>query len=439
MNPEEFILESESVAKQLLITSLSQYNEKMAICSNCRHRQGNSCNAIHQTDPYHFIPMRASHALVCPKGHWRTAEQKRDSETVKVSLLVPAAHNLGGIERWLIGMSKYLPLVSNGKVTVSSIIVQFGDKIGEELLPQLHQVARVVRCYDTAASKVEWHAALAESDVTIISCLGDAALPFLKDYKGKVVWLSHSCCEYSRQYCREIHSAGIVTHWSSVGHLASSVFPDDLAEKVVPMENGAEVERCTPVYGGRWQRKQWGIPNDKIIIGYIGRLHWEKRPTFLAEALVHLPENYMGVMVGSGIHEAGTREECDKLVGDRIKFVGRMNMIGDAMAAMNFGFLASPAEGFCLSRTEMQLAGLPMFSTPTGELPRLEQQFGKLCWTLPIFAPGPVMAGIIEAAVADQAATNEIALRARNISWDFYTAAAMAGRWSNWLQKIVKE
>lgn len=437
MSPLQFIAEVDEASKHFTLENHAKFNKQMEICSKCVFRDGITCKATPLDDPHCFIPLRAASLLECPKKFWKKAECRKDKDTLNVVLLVPAAHNLGGIERWLIGMARYLPLVSAGKVRVSSIVVQFGDMVGNELLPQLKQVARVVQCYDTDASRAEWKSAMAESDAVIISCLGEGATRFLEGYKGKAIWLSHSCCDYSKTMCRELEGKGLITHWSSVGHVAKGVFPDTLVDSVIPMENGAEVDRCAPVFGGQWQRKQWGIPQDKIIIGYIGRLHWEKRPTFLAEALVHLPENYVGVMVGSGIHEPGTREVCQNLVGDRVKFVGRMNVIGDAMAAMNFGFLASPAEGFCLSRTEMMLAGLPMFSTPTGELPRLEQQFGKLTWNIPILAPGHITANIIRTAVECDQQTKEIALRARNVSWDFYTAAAMAGRWSTWLQKIV--
>lgn len=358
--------------------------------------------------------------------------------TLKVCLVAPALWELGGIERWLVAMARYLPMVSAGRVTVDSVLIQFPHMVGEEIRSELSQFTRVLLWGDTAEAKRTAKAALQESDIAVISGMGDATW-CLTGYNRPAVWLSHSCCEWSERFCRTAQQTGLVTHWASVGHLAKAVFPDDLVPQVTAIENGAEIERCTPIRGREWQRQQWGIADDQSIIGYIGRLSDDKRPQALADAVAHLPDEFIGIAVGDGQHKESVIEYSRVVAGDRVKFVGRMNHLGDAMAGMDFGLIASPAEGFCLSRVEMQLAGLPIVSTPTGEIPRLEHEIGPITVPIPIGATGPEIARAILDAHANPLQTRSIAQRARQLAWDRYTSAAMAGRWIDYLDHVTRK
>lgn len=361
----------------------------------------------------------------------------RPGGPLKVVLIAPALHNPGGIERWLVAMSRYLPLASAGRVVVSHVVIKFPDAVDPDMLAELSQVTHVQVYRHDETSQRATLAVINSGDVAVVSGMGDVTW-CINGFRGPVVWLSHSCCRYSEQFSREAMASGLVTNWASVGHLAKGVFPDELLDVVTAIENGAEIDRCTPTRGRAWQREQWGLAEDQIAVGFVGRLCDEKRPIALAEAIAQLPPEYVGIMIGSGIHEKQTREACAKIVGDRVRFVGRINPLGDALAALDLGFLASNAEGFCLSRSEMQLAGLPMASTPTGELPRLEAEHGSLAWSIPIGATGPEMAGVIQRAMRDRETTQEIANRAKALAWQRYTGSAMAGRWVDYFDSIIK-
>lgn len=229
---------------------------------------------------------------------------------------------------------------------------------------------------------------------------------------------------------------GRVTHWASVGHLAKGVFPDEIVDRVTIVENGAEVERCVPVRGRAWQREHWKVSSDQAVVGFIGRLSDEKRPLALAEAIAHLPQNYVGIAYGRGIHEKETMAKSIRLVGNRVRFMGNSLHIGDILAGLDVWLLASPAEGFCLARTEAHLAGVPVVSTPTGEIPRLEAEYGKLTHQIPIGADGKTIAEVVRQAIENREESILISNRAKELAWNRYTSAAMAGRWIDYLTEI---
>ncbi len=355
--------------------------------------------------------------------------------TVDVCLIAPALWNLGGIERWLVAMARYLPLVSAGRTRVSGVVIQFPHMVESEMLAELSQVTTVYQWGDQRQRQAA-RSAIQQSDVAVISGMGDVTW-CLGGYQKPAVWVSHSCCEWSERFCRTAQPTGLVTHWASVGHLSKAVFPDDLIPVVTAIENGSEIDRCTPIRGRKWQRAQWGISDDQIIVGFVGRLSDDKRPQALAEAIAHLPTHYVGIAVGGGQHQAAVIDHARQVAGDRVKFVGCLNLLGDALAAMDFGLIASPAEGFCLSRVEMQLAGLPVVSTPTGEIPRLESEHGPLTWSVPIGATGEQIAAVVQRAFHERSQTAEIVRRAKSLAWEKYTAAAMSGRWVDYLQSIL--
>jgi len=405
-------------------------------CKPCQ-AQGKSAIPVYKCDIYKectqystSIQPRIQGCVTCQKYTPRVQLDtiQLDSKIMHVTLIAPALHNPGGIERWLIAMARYLPLASAGKVSVS-VCLREKDKVDPEYLKELSQYTKVLIWDGESALKLN-------TDVAIVSGMGDVEW-CLKDFKKPIVWVSHSSCEWGSAFCEEALAIGQIRHWVSVGYESIPTLPLDVQSDVIVLENGAEIERCTPIRGREWQRRQWGVTPENIVVGFVGRLCHDKKPVALAEAIAYLPKQYVGVVVGQGIQGDDIKQQTYKLVGDRVKFVGHKNLIGDSLAGMDIGFLASPTEGFCLSRTEMFLAGLPVVSTRTGEIPRLETDHGKLVWNIEVGASGEEIAKVIQDAVNDKITSHEIANRARHLSWNQHTVSAMAGRWVDYLHQIA--
>jgi len=114
--------------------------EKLQACTSCQD----------------FVPLQNLIQSVKPVG------------TVDVCLIAPALWNLGGIERWLVAMSRYLPLVSGRQVRVSSVVIQFAHMVESEMLAELSQVTTVYSWGNQSQQQAARNA-IHQSDVAIIS------------------------------------------------------------------------------------------------------------------------------------------------------------------------------------------------------------------------------------------------------------------------------
>lgn len=443
--------------------SKSQIAARLEVCAKCVHRRDNACAldgellSVRARRKANGCPAGAYQALLLPPEPMKrnavrppqmaqlgVVRKPAGPRKLQALLLAPGLHNPGGIERWLVAMTRYIPEVSAGRVQVPAVIVRHPANADRQLISELSRYTRVVLCDETPAANSQIRQLITEADVIVASGV-NVNLPagvgnverLIDGARCPVVFCSHSCCPYSEVLSRAARDSGLVRHWTSVGHTAKGIFPDDIADEVVAIENGAEIERCTPIRGRAWQRQQWGLRDDQMAIGFIGRLHEEKRPQAVAEALQHLPDEYVGLVYGLGIHSERIIAESQALAGDRVRFMGCTSYLGDVLAGLDVWLLASPAEGFCLARVEAQLAGVPVVSTPTGEIPRLEQEHGQLTWPLPIGAGGGQIAAVIRQATNQQFLTRQLVERARGLAWERYTAPAMAGRWVDYLQGIT--
>ena len=423
-------------------TTEEEYLAKLPVCKYRGEviEQDVTCKLCGRMDQLYDIYACQVHGR-CSLGVRRTAGmnlkaciscQDFKPEKIRVALMVEALQPVGGIERWCVAMARSLPLVSNNTIEISSVIIKQKAHAAPAILKELQQFTKIV-FWDPANPSILANELLT-TDIVITSGMGDVS-ELLGKYAGKVIWLCHSCCNYSKKFSTDALLAGYVTHWTSVGHLAVEAMPEKIRDQVEVIENGVEVDRCLPVYGRQWQREQWGLEEDQIAIGYVGRLSNEKRPLALAEAIKELPSQYVGIYVGSGQHEAELRQQAYELVRDRVKFVGPVNMLGDVFAALDVGLLVSPAEGFCLSRAEMMMAGLRLVTTPTGEIPRLTEIHGDLCEIVPIGATGKHIAKAIQTSLT----VCDYVDKAKWVTWERYTAIAMAGRWARYLEKIFGE
>ena len=392
--------------------SLSKRSTKLKSCGGCSDFQSTNATPSFNTEP--------------------TARAATVDQPLKIAFLVPCLSNPGGLERWLISLCRHLPQVGGRRIARPLAVITHPATVDPEYLSELQQVADVHILHNTGNSQTMTRRAVAACDLAIVSGMGDPRF-LLDGFTGPVVWCCHSCCDRSKQFSRECLDSGLITHWASVSEIAVESFPPEIQSAVTILENGADVERCVPARGRDWQRQQWGIRSDQIAVGFVGRLAQDKRPISLAETIAALPSQYLGIYVGTGHDEKLIQREARRLTGDRCRFVGRSTMLGDTLSGLDLWLLASPAEGFCLARTEAHLAGLPVVTTPTGEIPRLEAQHGPLTWTVPVGSTGKTIAAAVIQLQSDADKTKELCNRARQLAWGRYTAPAMAARWADYL------
>lgn len=114
-------------------------------------------------------------------------------------------------------------------------------------------------------------------------------------------------------------------------------------------------------------RKKYGISSDTIVIGFCGRLCYQKNPEFLIDILVNLKSitpQYKLLVVGDGeLMESMKLRAIKENVKDKVIFVGSTSNVQDYYQMMDCFVLPSRFEGFGIVLLEAQAAGLKCYTT----------------------------------------------------------------------------
>jgi len=343
----------------------------------------------------------------------------------KVAFLTPGLGR-GGAERWVISLARWLQPAFDVIGIVNSVANETKGTLQSE-------AARWAPVASIASDKLSAFRVLGSADIVIawgFAALG-SYLP--SDLTAKVVYVAHGSGAWTADNIRAAEP--MVDHWAAVSAACCDVFPERLRSEVKVVYNGADIERTTPVKGRKATRLNWGLSDDQVAVTYLGRFSTEKRSEALADAIANLPPQYVGIMAGTGWKEIEAKEHCRKVAGNRVRFVGFDSHVGDALAASDMWLNVSPSEGFSLSLIEAWLAGVPCVSTPTGAIPELQNQHGRLVTEVPIGSDGKQIADAIRN-TRDSRATEAMTTRARLLAWSEFTGPAMAYRWDQYLRQI---
>lgn len=425
MTPDEFLKESEQTATKLKDNKAEIFRENMAICSTCFHRQGASCLAM-PTSSFNFIPTAISNGSTCPTN-------QHGKEPVKVCKQDPSKPNLviisnsmthGGAEIWVLSLAKWLPF----NVTV---VIADKKQIDNDMRSKVEKYAK---SYVWGIDRKEITAAMSKADVFLAWGIGPLK-QFTRAYKAPAVWTLHGGCSWTKNLSDQ--AAPVADYLVGVSEITKRVLTPEHAARMVVIPNGVEIERLTPVDGRAAIRRRWGVTDGQFVVGYIGRLSPEKRPCAAVEAISKLDDRHVAVIVGDGWKSVETKAQAAKINTDRTKFVGYTHNVGDALAGFDCWINASPSEGDCLSLKEAMLAGVPVISTPTGAIPELEREHGRLTWGVPIGATPSQLAAVVDRMRKQDRERIAITEKARILCWNQFTAAAMANRWKLFLTKVT--
>lgn len=110
------------------------------------------------------------------------------------------------------------------------------------------------------------------------------------------------------------------------------------------------------------KRKEFGIGNEEIIVGHIGRMAPQKNPLFLLDIfqeLLKINDKYRLMMVGNGPMESEVRDKATRLgLNDKIYFAGVRNDVPKLINAFDFFLFPSLYEGLGIVAVEAQANGL---------------------------------------------------------------------------------
>jgi glycosyltransferase involved in cell wall biosynthesis len=146
------------------------------------------------------------------------------------------------------------------------------------------------------------------------------------------------------------------------------------SRKLHVLGNGIDLCRFDPARVGRDARarlrRSWGVRDDEIVCGLVGRLVWEKGYREVFEAARELRKRaprVRFVIVGpsDGAKRNALRPVDIERAGDlgNVAFVGERRRIEDCYAAFDLYVLGSYREGFPRSAMEAAAMGLPIVAT----------------------------------------------------------------------------
>jgi len=137
---------------------------------------------------------------------------------------------------------------------------------------------------------------------------------------------------------------------------ALHLIPNAFAETDPPLDRAAA-------------RRKLGLPPDRLVAGWVGRLSPEKGPDLFLEALARAP-GWHAAVVGSGPLQAWLRDLAGLLsVQDRVSWHGTIPGAAQLLKAFDVLVLSSRTEGTPIVLLEAMAAGVPALVTRVGGVP----------------------------------------------------------------------
>jgi 1,2-diacylglycerol 3-alpha-glucosyltransferase len=148
---------------------------------------------------------------------------------------------------------------------------------------------------------------------------------------------------------------------------------------VWPISCGVSIDQFEPISSSARAalREQWGLPQDRTVFLYVGRLDWEKRPEVLLNAIARLASDqaYL-VLAGTGAAERELRAVAKRLqLGEQVRFLGDINheRVSSLFEACDIFVMPGDVESLSIATLEAMACGKPVLAANAMALPELVQ------------------------------------------------------------------
>jgi len=203
-------------------------------------------------------------------------------------------------------------------------------------------------------------------------------------------------------------------------HIESLGIPSNMVHCIV---NGVDP---TPPMDRNEARRELGLSQEDVLIGFVGRFSQQKDPMTFVRALGRLVEQghrFRAAVVGTGELEHDIRSLAEELgVGDRIHWLG-YDTAQMTMSAVDVFALSSRYEGMPYVLIEALGAGLPIVTTEVAGA-RLAVEDGKNGFVVPV-GDSNALAARLEQLISNTQYRADMAVAAR-VQADQFSARRMA-------------
>lgn len=232
--------------------------------------------------------------------------------------------------------------------------------------------------------------------IQMLMWIGQAAMTYGRRYDIPIVSTSHAMAEnlldnlkkmavmskpinyMLSDYGRRFHSrADVITSPTKSGIKSFGHHADKITKPLKIISNGVDLTAFTPTKPDPAIYEKFGLPTNKPIITYIGRVDAEKHLSVLIRAFQRVRSAYDAhlLIVGAGVDSETLEHLAEELdLTDNITFTGRVSE-EDKIALEHVGTLyaiSSPAELQSIATLEAMACGQPVVAVNAGAL-------GELC------------------------------------------------------------
>ncbi|NMA31587.1 MAG: glycosyltransferase family 1 protein [Candidatus Methanofastidiosa archaeon] len=223
-----------------------------------------------------------------------------------------------------------------------------------------------------------------------ISVLAYYARTASKNGINKVIVHSHSSGvkENLKHFLMKIYASGMFKMYATdfcacSMEAAKWKFPKSVLSKVKILNNGVDLEKYKFDSIIRQQmRNSYGIKDDELVLGHVGRFTHEKNQIFLIDIFKEYV-NRIGdaklVLVGDGVEIKSVKNRAKELrIDEKIIFAGARNNVSEYMNMFDIFLFPSLYEGLGIVGIEAQAAGLPVIASKG--IPEMMKASDNVCF-----------------------------------------------------------
>ena len=128
-----------------------------------------------------------------------------------------------------------------------------------------------------------------------------------------------------------------------------------------------------------YQKEELGLKDTDVALMQVSSFTPQKNQNFLIEALVHLPKNFVLILVGDGVLRKESEDLAKKLkVESRVHFLGIRKDVPRLLKSVDLVALSSHFEGLSLSSVEGLASGKPFLASDVPGLTEVIKDAGIL-------------------------------------------------------------
>jgi glycosyltransferase involved in cell wall biosynthesis len=182
-----------------------------------------------------------------------------------------------------------------------------------------------------------------------------------------------------------------------------------------------------------------GLPTDKVLCAFVGRLTRQKNPDVLLEAWARCATSRMHlVLIGDGPLRADLERRRSHLLSiSGVTFTGAVSDVRAFVRAMDIAVLPSEAEGISNAMLEAMACGLPVVATDVGGVREVLGNDGKAGRVVPA-GSAAALAEAISTLAASPALRRELGAAARSLIEDRYDMRRVAAQYLSLYEELAR-